>query len=62
MPTQVRKTRPNPKEMDELAAADAAAQEHVTVAEIDDLLDEIDAVLEENVLEVLVQFVQKGGE
>lgn len=34
----------------------------VTVTDIDDLLDEIDAVLEENVIEVLRQYVQKGGQ
>jgi ubiquitin-like protein Pup len=34
----------------------------VTVADADDWLDDIDAALEENVLEVLIRFVQKGGQ
>lgn len=34
----------------------------VDVAGIDELLDEIDAVLEENVIEVLRSYVQKGGQ
>jgi prokaryotic ubiquitin-like protein Pup len=62
MPTQVTKPRPTPREMDELAATDAAAQDHVTVAEIDDYLDEIDEVLETNANEVLLRYVQKGGQ
>jgi ubiquitin-like protein Pup len=48
--------------MEQLASDDAAAQEHITVDEIDDLLDEIDSVLEENALEVVRCFVQRGGQ
>ncbi len=33
-----------------------------TVEKIDDLLDEIDAVLEENAEEFVKNYVQKGGE
>ena len=33
-----------------------------TAARIDDLLDEIDAVLEENAEEFVKNYVQKGGE
>ncbi len=54
--------RPSSQEMEQLASDDAAAQEHITVDEIDDLLDEIDSVLEENALEVVRCFVQRGGQ
>lgn len=39
-----------------------AAHDTQLVDEMDTLLDEIDAVLEENVLETLRAFRQKGGE
>ena len=41
-------------EVDEAAEAD--------LGEVDDLLDEIDAVLEENAEEFVKNYVQKGGE
>jgi len=45
------------------AVADAAERAHAElVAHSDELLDEIDAVLEENVLEVLTAYVQRGGQ
>jgi ubiquitin-like protein Pup len=51
------------RELAELAESDApTTSEHVTVEDIDEILDDIDAVLEENVLEVLVRFVQRGGQ
>ena len=47
-------------EMDELAQEDAAAQERITVADIDDVLDDIDTILEENAW--VENYLQKGGE
>lgn len=44
------------------AVADAKQRGTDTLECIDDLLDEIDACLEENVLEILVTFIQKGGQ
>lgn len=44
------------------AVAEATERDRSLVDMSDELLDEIDACLEENVLEVLVSFVQKGGE
>lgn len=49
----------------DMAADDAAAQAkqpHADVEAIDELLDEIDAVLEQNAEEFLRNYVQKGGE
>jgi ubiquitin-like protein Pup len=43
------------------AAADRATADAL-VEHSDELLDEIDHCLEENVLEVLVSYVQKGGQ
>ena len=47
-------------EMDELAQEDAADQERITVADIDDVLDDIDTILEENAW--VENYLQKGGE
>jgi len=45
------------------AVAEAQARDASTVAALaDDLLDEIDACLEENAVEVLVGYVQRGGQ
>jgi len=64
MPAQTHATKAEPtaREMGDLAETNAAAQEHVTVAEIDSLLDEIDDVLEENANEVITRYVQKNGQ
>lgn len=53
-------------------AKDSSGQEQIVAAkaqdqtaldsEVDDLLDDIDAVLEENAEEFVASFVQKGGE
>jgi prokaryotic ubiquitin-like protein Pup len=49
--------------VEEASAAQAkAAEGKVTVAEIDELLDEIDSVLEENAAEFVRGYVQKGGQ
>ncbi len=56
---QTRKPRPREEEQ-------AAPEEEVTAEdkskEVDDLLDEIDAVLEANAEEFVRSYVQKGGE
>ena len=39
-----------------------AATESTLADEIDDILDEIDAVLEENAEEFVKSYIQKGGE
>ena len=64
MPEQQRKQQPAPKERVEEEADVAAPTEHgeKLKEELDDLLDEIDAVLEENAEEFVKSYVQKGGE
>ena len=65
MAQQTRIAHVEPREAEQLADDDTAAQgerDHITVKDIDDLLDEIDACLEENVLEVVTRFIQKGGQ
>lgn len=42
--------------------AENKAQEQVSVKAMDDILDEIDAVLEENAESFVQDFVQKGGQ
>lgn len=51
-------------EAERMANADTRTQERppVTTAEIDDLLDEIDSVLETNAEEFVKSYRQKGGE
>lgn len=51
-------------EQDEAAGSAGAPStaERIDTAEIDDLLDEIDEVLEENAEEFVRGFVQKGGQ
>lgn len=58
MTEQKRKPKPKP---DQEKAAEAKAQQPKD-AEIDDLLDEIDEVLESNSEEFVRGFVQKGGQ
>ena len=50
------------QEMEQLAEDDAVAQEHITVEDIDDFLDEIDSVLEENAQDFVRAYVQRGGQ
>lgn len=60
---QIRKTSP-PRE-DTAVTDDAAATSETgekLKAELDDLLDEIDEVLESNAEEFVKSYVQKGGE
>jgi ubiquitin-like protein Pup len=46
----------------ELAENDAPTSEHVAVEEIDEILDEIDAILEENAHDFVRAYVQKSGQ
>lgn len=63
MPQQVQKTKQAqttaPQET-EIETPSVDAEE--TLEDIDGLLDEIDAVLEENAQEFIAAYVQKGGE
>jgi ubiquitin-like protein Pup len=49
-------------EVEEEAAPAASKQGEKLKAELDDLLDEIDEVLEDNAEEFVRSYVQKGGE
>jgi ubiquitin-like protein Pup len=68
MAEQVRKPIPtvSKKDAEELAESDAevqaAAQKAADLADTDELLDEIDALLEENAEEFVAAYRQKGGE
>ena len=57
---QTRKPKPKEEEVQE-APAEQASESNST-KEVDDLLDEIDAVLESNAEDFVRAFVQKGGE
>lgn len=61
-PKQARPEDNSRAAMDELAAADTRTSEHVTVEDVDAILDEIDSVLEENAEEFIRHYVQKGGQ
>lgn len=64
MAERTQKAKPAPQRSDE-AVEDAPAatkQGEKIKAELDDLLDEIDGVLEENAEEFVKSYVQKGGE
>jgi prokaryotic ubiquitin-like protein Pup len=63
---QIERKRTHRRDDEEVVerASDGAASAGKTalVDEIDDILDEIDAVLEKNAEEFVKSFVQKGGE
>ena len=60
---QKRKAAPATREVEEVAEAPAKTENGEKLkAELDDLLDEIDDVLEENAEEFVKSYVQKGGE
>jgi prokaryotic ubiquitin-like protein Pup len=64
MAERTQKQKPAPQREQEVQA-DAPAtgkQGEKIKAELDDLLDEIDGVLEENAEEFVKSYVQKGGE
>lgn len=54
--------KPKPKQEEAEAQADEAKAETASTDEVDDLLAEIDAVLEENSEDFIRSYVQKGGE
>ncbi len=58
---QTRKPKPKEEEEVEQSSTENAASSDTT-KEVDDLLDEIDAVLESNAEDFVRAFVQKGGE
>lgn len=60
MADQTRK--PKPTKDDEQAAAEAEITVEDKTAEVDELLDEIDEVLETNAEDFVRSYVQKGGE
>ena len=64
MAGQITKQRPTTKRAEEAEQQPHGGSEKndKLKAEIDDLLDEIDSVLEENAEEFVRQYIQKGGE
>jgi prokaryotic ubiquitin-like protein Pup len=65
MPTQVQKTRTTADksaEAPQAPSADTKAEGDRLRAEMDDLLDEIEGVLETNAEQFVRDYVQKGGE
>ncbi len=59
---QIRKQKTERDEVVEETAAATAKQGEKLKAELDDLLDEIDEVLEVNAEEFVKSYVQKGGQ
>ena len=65
MPEREQKKKPAPQRHDEEVVEDApgkSEQGEKIKAELDDLLDEIDSVLEESAEDFVRSYVQKGGE
>ena len=64
MAEREQKKKPAPQRAEEVVEDDLAPSEsgEKLKAELDDLLDEIDEVLEENAEEFVRSYVQKGGE
>ena len=64
MTERVRKHKPTPEKRGEQADTDVSSgSDGVKLkAELDDLLDEIDSVLESNAEEFVKSYVQKGGQ
>ena len=61
MTERERRSKPADSQQDDVQDSSTARGEEVA-EKIDDLLDEIDAVLEENAEEFVKNYVQKGGE
>ena len=59
---QVRKPTSVEREPSEQAAANPAERGEEIKAELDDLLDEIDEVLESNAEDFVKSYIQKGGQ
>ena len=65
MAERTQKQKPTPTRTEEAVEAEAPAQSKQgdkLKAELDDLLDEIDEVLESNAEDFVKSYVQKGGE
>lgn len=65
MAERTQKQKPTPTRHDDVVAADEAVAHSDSgklKAELDDLLDEIDGVLETNAEDFVKSYVQKGGE
>lgn len=64
MPEREQKKKPAPQRREESVEADPVASEagDKLKAEMDDLLDEIDDVLETNAEDFVKSYIQKGGE
>jgi ubiquitin-like protein Pup len=65
MAEREQKKKPAPSRSEEVVEDDVAAaspQGEMLKAELDELLDEIDEVLEENAEDFVRSYVQKGGE
>jgi ubiquitin-like protein Pup len=64
MAERTQKTKPAPQRTEEVVedAPATSKQGEKIKAELDDLLDEIDGVLEENAEEFVKSYVQKGGQ
>lgn len=64
MAERTQKQKPAPSRQDEVVAETPAAapQGEKLKAELDDLLDEIDEVLETNAEDFVKSYVQKGGQ
>jgi ubiquitin-like protein Pup len=65
MAEREQKRKPAPAKQDEIVEDEAPAKSETgekIKAELDDLLDEIDEVLEVNAEEFVKSYVQKGGE
>ena len=61
MSKQIQKEK-SPSKTVEAEIAELPAPVETATADIDDLIDEIDAVLEENAETFVAQYVQSGGE
>jgi ubiquitin-like protein Pup len=60
---QVRKNAPRPQEDEAADQAPATSEQGEALkAELDDLLDEIDEVLETNAEDFVKSYIQKGGQ
>ena len=59
---QIRKPAPAPREQSVGEAPPAAERGSDIKAQLDDLLDEIDEVLETNAEDFVKSYIQKGGE
>ena len=59
---QIRKNPPRPQDEVAEEAPSASEQGEALKAELDDLLDEIDEVLETNAEDFVKSYIQKGGQ